>query len=288
MKTNYILKLLLTILFSYNGQMILAQSVENFESESGGSATFTDAGQTFNIYSISGENYNVFSNGYNDNGGTDTCSGCGWNGTATDNKFIDKSGGANNNGSGFTITTSGAEEIGVTSLYLFCSTRSIAAHTGRLTITAKKAGITQYTFTKNSGFSNVVIFTPNNGFTFIDFATEGASDFTQIKIDELIITSTGNLDYMALDALSWAPGNTLSVNSFNLSSRVNIYPNPSADYIQISNITSIKKYAIYNILGKKVVSGEINQNQKINITKLNSGIYFIQLENGKATKFVKE
>jgi len=96
MKTNYILKFLLTILFSYNSQSSLAQSVEDYESESAGSTTFTDAGQAFNISSISGENYNVFSDGYNDNGGNDTCVGCGWNGTATDNKFIDNSGGANN------------------------------------------------------------------------------------------------------------------------------------------------------------------------------------------------
>jgi len=93
---------------------------------------------------------------------------------------------------------------------------------------------------------------------------------------------------MALDALSWAPGNTLSVNSFNLSSKVNIYPNPSAEYIQISNITSIKKYTIYNILGKKIISGEVNQNQKIDIIGLNSGVYFLQVENWKVTKFIKK
>ena len=240
MKKNYTLSILLLIFLI--SQSVFAQSTEAFEAatggENGGDTEFTDNSQTFTITSTTSENYNVFEHGYMDNGSSDTCAGCGWGGASGDNQFIDNTGTNNhngdNNGSSFTIKTSGSEEIGVTSLYLFCSTRTITAHTGNVTITGKKGGVQQYTFTKSTGFSNVVTFTPSAGFTFFDFTSEGGSDNSQTKIDELVFTSTGNLDYMALDAFSWAPGNTLSVNNFTVQDDINMFPNPSSDFIKIS------------------------------------------------------
>lgn len=291
MKKNYALNLLAISFLFLNGQSIIAQSVEDFESESGASTIFTDASQTFTVSSNTGENYNIFANGTMDNGSTDTGNGFGWNGSAVDNKFVDNSGGANNNGvnngSSFTISTGGSE-IGITSLYLFCSTNSLQPHTGNLTITGNKGGVIQYTFTKTSGFNNPTNFGTFNGFTFIDFATEGASDFTQVKIDELVFTSTGNLDYLALDAFSWAPGNTLSVDDLTLSTQMSIYPNPSSDFINISETSSIKSYRIYNIRGNEINHGKIRQNNQIDIRNFANGLYFLHFDNGIIKKFIKK
>ena len=289
MKKNYILNLLTISLLFLNGQLIIAQSVEVFETEPVASTTFTDASQTFTVSSV-GENYNIFADGTVDNGYTDVGNGFGWNGSAADNRFIDNSGPLNDNGvdgSNFTITTGGAE-IGVTSLYLFCSTRALGPHSGNLTITGNKGGVMQYTFTKTSGFNNPTNFGTFNGFTFIDFAIEGASDFTQVKIDELVFTSTGNLDYLALDAFSWASGNTLSVDDLTLSTQMSIYPNPSSDFIKISESISIKSYRIYNILGNEISQGKIRENNQIDIRSFSNGLYFLHFDNGSVKKFIKK
>ncbi|NQY29445.1 MAG: T9SS type A sorting domain-containing protein [Flavobacteriaceae bacterium] len=291
---SYSLYILLLASLLINSNNLFAQSVEDFESEFGTSATFTDVSQTFTVSSMTGEGYNIFSNGTVDNGSTDTGNGYGWNGTATDNKFLDNSGPNNDDnvdGSSFTIKTGGSE-IGVTSLYLFCATRGLATHAGDLTIVGKKSGVTQYTITLTSGWSgwsNVTTFTPNNGFSFIDFATEGSSDFTQIKIDELVFTSTNNLDYMALDAFSWAPGNTLSINHFEAAlNNIKIYPNPTTDFIIISGLNKKVAYTIYNILGEIILEGTVTNNDKISSQALVSGVYFLKLNTGNSVKFIKQ
>jgi len=188
--------LLITTAFT---SLSIAQSLEDFEDESVSSATFTNAGTTFNI--TSSENYDVFQ-----------LAGAGWNGTTTDSKFVDNSGNTTNGGgTGFTIKQSDDGVFYVIDLYLFCSQTDLDNHTGTLTITGRLNNSDVYTFSKSSGFADTELFTPNNGFTYIDFATEGSSDFTDDIIDELVVSSNGDLDYMALDAFQWEAA-TLPVN----------------------------------------------------------------------------
>ncbi|WP_452228188.1 T9SS type A sorting domain-containing protein [Lacinutrix sp. MEBiC02404] len=279
MKKNYISNLLTLSLLLLGVTSIFAQSTEDFELEGIGSSSFTDSGQTFNVTSpTTGETYDIFN-----------CIGCGWNGSATDAQFIENSSGSNgtNNGSSFTISTGGVE-IGITSLYLFCSTTSLSPHSGSLTITGYKAGVMQYTFTKTSGFSNVSTLTPFNGFTFIDFTTEGGANNTQKRIDQLVITGTNDLDYMALDAFSWAPGNTLSVDNNIMDSQIQVYPNPTSKIIKISGIKSATTYSIYDILGNQITQGSATKNTEINIQSLANGMYFLKLEEGNSFKFIKK
>jgi|GEM_PF-3312806 len=276
-KLHYLLMSLVFI----NVGILSSQTTEDFEGEAIASSSFIDNGQTFNVTSpTTGETYDIFN-----------CAGCGWNGTTTDAQFIENSAGANgaNNGSSFTIKSNDGTDIIVSNLYLFCSTLSLSNHSGSLTITGKKEGVQEFTFTKDSGFSNVDTLTPNNGFTYINFITEGAADYSQTPIDELIFTSTTDLDYMALDAFTWDYASTLSIEDLsNIENNVTIYPNPSSDDIQISNIRNITQYEIYNILGERIRIGNINPNQKINITELNIGIYILKLEGSNTIKFVKK
>ncbi|WP_452232592.1 T9SS type A sorting domain-containing protein [Lacinutrix sp. MEBiC02595] len=279
MKKNYISNLLTLSLLLLGVTSIFAQSTEDFEDEGLMSSSFTDSGQIFNVTSpTTGETYDIYN-----------CIGCGWNGSATDAQFIENSSGSNgtNNGSSFTISTGGVE-IGVTSLYLFCATTSLSPHSGSLTITGYKAGVMQYTFTKTSGFSNVSTLTPFNGFTFIDFTTEGGANNTQKRIDQLVITGTNDLDYMALDAFSWAPGNTLSVDNNIMDSQIQVYPNPTSKIIKISGLKSTTTYSIYDILGNQIKQGSATKNTEINIQSLANGMYFLKLEEGNSFKFIKK
>ncbi|WP_343330915.1 T9SS type A sorting domain-containing protein [Polaribacter staleyi] len=176
-----------------------AQTTEAFEDDAVGGTTFSDNGQHFTIVNGPGEiSYDI-----------ETYFGAGWNGTAADNNFIDNSNGTpgTNDGSSFSIKTTDGTDIIIKSFYLFLSNRyPLGTPSTTLTITGKKNGAATalYTITKSSGFSNPATFSPNNGYTFINFATEGGTDYSNVGIDEIIISTTGNADYLALDGLTWA------------------------------------------------------------------------------------
>jgi len=68
---------------------------------------------------------------------------------------------------------------------------------------------------------------------------------------------------------------------------IKVYPNPAYEYVNIDLLNSEKtKVSIINILGGVVFNKEIVESEKIDLTKLNKGIYFLNLENsnGKSVK----
>ncbi|MCL7762624.1 T9SS type A sorting domain-containing protein [Polaribacter sp. Z014] len=84
---------------------------------------------------------------------------------------------------------------------------------------------------------------------------------------------------------------TAGVNDNELS-KVSMYPNPTKNRLNISAQNTIKNAAIYNLLGKQIMSLEINKNsESIDVSNLSSGIYLIKysVNNVFATaKFIKE
>ncbi|MDQ5929532.1 MAG: large repetitive protein, partial [Bacteroidota bacterium] len=213
MKKNYLFTLFALLL----SQLFWAQTTESFELATVGTATFTSNSQVFNITSTSTDPYKIvnFSN-------------LGWSGTAKDNRYIDNSAGpvGAGNGSSMTIKSAGATAFTVKSLYIYIATTAtsgVLPSSFSATYVGKKAGLTVYTITKSSGYVNPSNTGVNNGFTLIDFATEGGTNNSNLSIDELVISATGTGDYMALDAFRWqlAPANTtptdiaLSATSIN-------------------------------------------------------------------------
>ena len=271
MKQKYTIKTIFVMACMATAINTQAQGTEVFETEATGTSTFSEGGKTFTVTNGPGETYDIYD-----------LPGAGWNGTAPDNKFLDNSSGigAFNDGSSFTINSSDASTFAVRQLYLFCSTNALANHSGTLTIEGKVGPTTVFTITKSAGFSNVATFSPNNGFTLIDFATETA-------INQLVISSTGNLDYMALDAFQWAAP-TLSVGTVNVNNGpVKLYPNPATTYVKIKNLRGTTSYTIFDVLGKAVQKGTLQQDEAIFINKLNVGLYMVKLDSGQSFKLIK-
>ena len=67
-----------------------------------------------------------------------------------------------------------------------------------------------------------------------------------------------------------------------------IYPNPTDDFIQFYGLNKPQGYSIYNIHGKEMITGNVDNNQKIEVKSIKSGIYFIKTENGKRFKFTRK
>lgn len=58
----------------------------------------------------------------------------------------------------------------------------------------------------------------------------------------------------------------------------NIYPNPFHDKITIETDFAIKKYNVFDLIGKKIIEVESNDKLNSELTKLNSGTYLLQLQ----------
>lgn len=94
--------------------------------------------------------------------------------------------------------------------------------------------------------------------------------------------------FREFDRLAKIDLTTLSVNDFNLDEIV-LYPNPSKDYLKISNIKNDISYSIYDINGRILKKGIVTKDSKINVSNLITGCYFIRFigESSSTKKFVK-
>jgi len=82
----------------------------------------------------------------------------------------------------------------------------------------------------------------------------------------------------------------LSLND-NIISQIKLYPNPATDYFRISNIEKAN-VVISDVTGKRIMSiNDVTGDSNINVSELNSGIYFVNIKNensNETIKFVKK
>lgn len=253
-----------------------AQTTEDFESESSASTTFTDNGQTFTITSQNG----IFDiqTGYPTTG---------WNGTSADNRYIDNDTNLGSGGSQFTISSNFTFAVDRFWIYLANNSADVNV-SGSLTIVGKLSGSTVFTTSATTPFNNQNV-SINNGFTLIDFSSFGSQDNSNTFIDELVITTTTSFVYVALDAFTWRIG-SLATSSF-VNNSIRVYPNPTKDYIKLSNTDNIlfSSIEIIDLTGKVFKKIEITSNEVvIDVKDLPIGFYFIkEKKTNSIVKFIK-
>jgi beta-glucanase (GH16 family) len=73
----------------------------------------------------------------------------------------------------------------------------------------------------------------------------------------------------------------------DLNSTLKLYPNPASDKIHISSTIPISSLALYDVYGKLILTKE-NDTQSIDVSRLNSGVYFLEVASNtqKAVKKV--
>ncbi len=109
---------------------------------------------------------------------------------------------------------------------------------------------------------------------------EGPTDIIFIGNDLYI---TENLGYK----ISKLENVILGINDLSYKEIV-LYPNPSSDFISLTNSIQPIDYSIFNNIGMEISKGILIQNEKIDISHLNSGLYFLKFENGNTLKFIKK
>ncbi len=136
----------------------------------------------------------------------------------------------------------------------------------------------------------VVVDLTNSTYTFTINETElNTSDFNNPTITEF-----GGLDLFAIDAQ-----NTYYVDDFTLEALVSsvddlnsfdfsIYPNPVQDVLTINSPLIDNNIQVFDLLGKRVFETYSNANiSTIDLSDLNSGIYFVNITSGDYSSTVK-
>jgi hypothetical protein len=74
---------------------------------------------------------------------------------------------------------------------------------------------------------------------------------------------------------------TVGIKEMDSPKEIFIYPNPTQGQFTIRTQFAFKKIEIYNMLGETIFSEQSNQTNSIVNTKLQSGIYFVKINDGK-------
>lgn len=80
------------------------------------------------------------------------------------------------------------------------------------------------------------------------------------------------------------PASLIEVSNVNT---VDVFPNPSTDFLKISTIDAFKSATIYTLNGQEILT---STNQKIDVHALENGVYFISIATSKgivSVRFVK-
>ena len=82
---------------------------------------------------------------------------------------------------------------------------------------------------------------------------------------------------------------SLSVSDVN-NAPATIYPNPARDVVNILPINgaSFNNYKVFDITGKIRLSHTAADIHKVDVSELSRGVYFLQLDNYNAVKFIKK
>ena len=92
------------------------------------------------------------------------------------------------------------------------------------------------------------------------------------------ITKTYNgVDWDIVSRKTYNYDNTAGVNDIN-DSQIVIYPNPTTDFIYLSNINEKLDYKLYDVTGKITMEGKISTDNKIDLRNLKRGMFFLQLK----------
>lgn len=98
-----------------------------------------------------------------------------------------------------------------------------------------------------------------------------------------------NASFSGVDAEDW----TVNVQA-NLSSElfekeeIKTYPNPTTNFITVTGLLNSESYVIYDMMGRQLQNGILNNNDTINIENLATGKYLLQFSNGATSTILKK
>lgn len=81
---------------------------------------------------------------------------------------------------------------------------------------------------------------------------------------------------------------TLTTEEGFATETIKLYPNPTTDHISVSELRSRQDYDIFDAAGKKILEGTVLSDNNIDVSFLESGMYFLKFDDSTSMKFIKE
>lgn len=103
-----------------------------------------------------------------------------------------------------------------------------------------------------------------------DIVTGTIINVDMLKNDSLLVTNRA-IDKLFIKV--WFNKNNVSVDE-NFGNNIIIYPNPASDRLRVNSTIDIENIEIYNTMGEKILTGNLND---INLSGLSSGVYTIKI-----------
>jgi len=97
-------------------------------------------------------------------------------------------------------------------------------------------------------------------------------------IVELTATDVSNAENTVTGTFTFNQETSTSTSTFSIAKpSIKIYPNPTTNYISLSNEEYVKRLAIYNIVGRRVKLFNANYSNQYNVVDLPTGMYLVRL-----------
>ena len=127
-----------------------------------------------------------------------------------------------------------------------------------------------------NGFTKVV--TDNDGNYVVGGYTHGGLFLAEDdNIPDLYIQSGGYTDFLYAKYAA-TPCGVLSTPKVD-KLKLNVYPNPTSDNINIQTDETLQSYQVFNILGQEILNGNFEtMNPTISLAKLAQGTYFVKVK----------
>ena len=107
--------------------------------------------------------------------------------------------------------------------------------------------------------------------------------------------------YLSVEFTTWTQGSSgggftytrstelsTNTNSDLSHEKITVYPNPSTHFLTIMGITQPQHFQVYDLVGSEIIKGELSNNQKLDISHLNSGMYLMKFQDGSTVRFLKK
>ncbi|NJM79754.1 MAG: T9SS type A sorting domain-containing protein [Flavobacterium sp.] len=122
------------------------------------------------------------------------------------------------------------------------------------------------------------------------FYTVTSGSTTVVNVPDFIVG--GNLENTLVSRISSFTNNSiLSTDNFSLLENINLYPNPTKDFINISiplELGNTIEYEVYNNLGQVILTNKLNKNDFIiSTSQFLNGVYFLKLNFENASKTLR-
>ena len=114
------------------------------------------------------------------------------------------------------------------------------------------------------------------------------SGYYKLTTDQSVVMVNQTTFNGYYDSYSFSLGTLLATEDAK-KVNVELFPNPANDVLNITKVSNNATFAIYNVAGQSISKGKVTNN-KVNVSSLAKGVYFIEISEKGATsklKFIK-